>query len=74
MRSAGLQRQPGRPRDLLLFVGGFVLVVAAFAAVEVIGQNLVAFEVSALSVNWIVLIASGALIAVLFRPEPSTTT
>jgi hypothetical protein len=57
-----------------LFVGGFVLVVAAFAAVEVIGQNLVAFEVSALSINWIVLIASGALIAVLFRPEPSTTT
>ena len=57
-----------------LFVGGFVLVVMAFVAFDVIGQDLVAFEVSALSVNWIVLIVSGALLAVLFRHGPITTT
>ena len=50
-----------------LFVGGFVLVVTAFVAFNVIGHDLVAFEVSALSINWIVLIASAALLAVAFR-------
>jgi len=57
-----------------LFVGGFVSVVTAFVAFNVIGHDLVAFEVSALSINWIVLIASGALLAVLFRHGPVTMT
>jgi hypothetical protein len=50
-----------------LFVGGFVLAVAAFVGFWIVGGDLIAFEVSVLSINWIVLIASGVLLSVVFR-------
>jgi hypothetical protein len=50
-----------------LFIGGFVLAVAALVALSIVGRDLIAFEVSVLSINWIVLIASGVLLTVVFR-------
>ena len=50
-----------------LFVAGFGLAVAAFVGFWLVEGDLVAFEVAVLSINWIVLIASGALLAVVFR-------
>ena len=50
-----------------LFVAGFVLAVAAFVGLWVVGDDLVAFEVAVLSINWIVLIASGVLLSVVIR-------
>ena len=41
-----------------VFVAGFVLAVLAFIAFWIVGGDLIAFEVSLLSINWIVLIAS----------------
>lgn len=48
-------------------VGGFVLAVAAFIGFWIVGRDLIAFEVSVLSINWIVLIISGVLLSVAFR-------
>ena len=56
-----------------LFVAGFVLAVAAFVGFWLVGGDLVAFEVAVLSINWIVLIASGALLAVVFRRAGRST-
>lgn len=50
-----------------LFVAGFVLAVAALVGFWLVGGDLVAFEVAVLSINWIVLIASGVLLGVVFR-------
>jgi hypothetical protein len=50
-----------------LFIGGFVLTVAALVALWIVGRDLIAFEVSVLSIDWIVLIASGVLLTVVFR-------
>jgi hypothetical protein len=50
-----------------LFVGGFVLAVAAFTGFWIVGGDLIAFEVSVLSINWLVLIASGVLMSLVFR-------
>ena len=50
-----------------LFAGGVVLAVAAFIGLWFVGHDLIAFEVAVLSVNWIVLIASGVLLSVVFR-------
>lgn len=50
-----------------LFVGEFVIALIALAGFWMLGGHLVAFEVSVLSINWIVLIVSGVLLAVLFR-------
>jgi hypothetical protein len=50
-----------------LFAGGFVLAVAAFIGFWIVGGDLIAFEVSVISINWIVLIASGALLSLVFR-------
>lgn len=50
-----------------LYAGGFALAVAALVAFWVLGGDLVAFEVSVLSINWIVLAASGVLLSVVFR-------
>jgi hypothetical protein len=50
-----------------LFVGGFVLAVAAFVGFWIVGGDLIAFEVSVLSINWIVLVASGVLLGIVFR-------
>ena len=50
-----------------LFVVGFVLAVAALVALWIVGGDLIAFEVAVLSINWIVLIASGMLLSLVFR-------
>ncbi|TAK01297.1 MAG: hypothetical protein EPO36_06000 [Chloroflexota bacterium] len=50
-----------------LFVGGFVLAVAALVWFWIVGGDLIAFEVSVLSINWIVLIAAGVLLSLVFR-------
>ena len=50
-----------------LFVLSFVLAVAAFVGLAVLWHDLVAFEVTVLMIIWIVLIASGALLGVVFR-------
>ena len=50
-----------------LFVLSFVLAVAAFAGLAVLGHDLVAFEVTVLMINWVVLAASGVLLGVVFR-------
>jgi hypothetical protein len=50
-----------------LFVLSFVLAVAAFVGLAVVRRDLVAFEVTVLMINWIVLIASGLLLGVVFR-------
>ncbi len=53
-----------------LFVLGFVLAVPAFVGLALVGRDLVAFEVTVLTITWIVLIASGVLLAVVFgRPR-----
>ena len=50
-----------------LFIGDFVLAVAALLGFWIVGRDLVAFEVAVLSINWLVLIASGVLLGVVFR-------
>jgi hypothetical protein len=50
-----------------LFVLSFVLAVAAFVGLALLGHDLVAFEVTVLMIIWIVLIASGVLLGVVFR-------
>jgi hypothetical protein len=50
-----------------VFGAGFGLAVVAFVAFWLVGGDLVAFEVAVLSINWIVLIASGVLLSVVFR-------
>ena len=50
-----------------LFVLSFVLAVAAFVGLAVLGHDLIAFEVTVLMVIWIVLIASGLLLGIVFR-------
>jgi hypothetical protein len=50
-----------------LFVLSFLLAVAAFVGLAVLGHDLIAFEVTVLMINWSVLIASGVLLGVVFR-------
>ena len=50
-----------------LFVSSVGLMVVAFVGLAVVRRDLVAFEVTVLMIIWIVLIASGVLLAVVFR-------
>ncbi len=50
-----------------LFVSGFVLTAAAFIGLALLGHDLVAFEVTVLTITWSVLIASGVLLGIVFR-------
>ena len=50
-----------------LFVLSFVLAVMAFVGLALLGHDLVAFEVTVLMIIWIVLIASGVALGVVFR-------
>lgn len=50
-----------------LLVLGFVLAFAAFVVLSLLRHDLVAFEVTVLLINWIVLIVSGALVSIVFR-------
>lgn len=49
------------------FVIGFVLAVLAFVALPLAGQGIVAFEVTVLMIDWIVLIVAGVLLVLVFR-------
>jgi hypothetical protein len=49
------------------YVAGFVLAIALFIGLYVQGTDIVAFEVAILSVDWSVLIITGALLLVVFR-------
>ena len=59
----------GRPERAVraLFVLSFVAAVLAFAVRWLVQNDLVAFEVTILLINWIVLVLSGPLLAVVFR-------
>ena len=50
-----------------LFTLDFVLAVAAFVGLWLVKHDLIAFEVTILMINWLVLIISGVLLAIVFR-------
>lgn len=50
-----------------LFIGGFLVAIFALVALAVAAQDIVAFEVTILLIDWIVLIVSGALTSLSFR-------
>ena len=56
-----------------LFSLSFVLAVVAFVGLALLGHDLVAFEVTVLLITWIVLIASGVLLSVVFRRAGQST-
>ena len=73
MSAAFLFAAPGFARGRVertlrtIFILSFVLAVVAFTLPWLVQQNLVAFEVTILTINWIVLIVSGTLLSVVFR-------
>ncbi len=50
-----------------IFIAGFVVAFLFFVALGLLKYDLVAFEVTILTINWIVLIVSGVLLSVMFR-------
>lgn len=54
-----------------LFVTDFVLAVFSLGGLAVLRSDIVAFEVTILTVNWIALIVTGVMLAVLFRGAAS---
>ncbi len=46
---------------------GFILAVAAFIVLWLVMKDLIAFEVTVLMINWVVLIVSGVLLSIVFR-------
>ncbi len=50
-----------------IFISGFVVALLFFTALSLLQYDLVAFEVTILTINWIVLIISGVLLGVVFR-------
>jgi hypothetical protein len=50
-----------------IFAASFILAVVSFAALSLLSYDIVAFEVTILTINWTVLIVSGALLSVRFR-------
>jgi hypothetical protein len=50
-----------------LFVMSFVLAVGFLVGLSLLKYEIVAFEVTILTINWIVLIISGALLSVVFK-------
>ncbi len=50
-----------------IFTIGFILAAGSFIALSLLRYDIVAFEVTVLTINWIVLIVSGVLLSVLFR-------
>jgi hypothetical protein len=50
-----------------LFIASFVLAIGSYAGLSVLRYDIVAFEVTILTINWVVLIVSGALLSVLFK-------
>jgi len=50
-----------------LFVLSFVLAIGSFVIFSLLSYDIVAFEVTILTINWIVLIVSGILLSILFK-------
>jgi hypothetical protein len=50
-----------------LFVASFILAIVSFTVLSLLKYDIVAFEVTILTINWTVLIVSGILLSVLFR-------
>ena len=50
-----------------LFVASFVVAVGSFVGLSLLGYSIVAFEVTIIAINCIVLVVSGALLSVVFR-------
>lgn len=50
-----------------IFIAGFVVAVLFFTALSLLNYDLVAFEVTILTINWIVLIVSGVLLSIVLR-------
>jgi hypothetical protein len=50
-----------------LFTASSVLAVVFLVGLSLLGYDLVAFEVTILTINWTVLIISGAMLSVLFK-------
>jgi hypothetical protein len=54
-----------------LFVASFILAIVSFTVLSLLKYDIVAFEVTILTINWTVLIVSGILLSVLFRRSRS---
>jgi hypothetical protein len=50
-----------------IFIAGFVVAVLFFTALSLLNYDLIAFEVTILTINSIVLIVSGVLLSIVFR-------
>lgn len=50
-----------------LFIASFVLAITSFVILSLLRYDIVAFEVTILTINWIVLIVSGILLSIIFR-------
>jgi hypothetical protein len=50
-----------------LFSISFILAIAFFIVFSLLNYDIVVFEVAILTINWLVLIVSGALLSILFR-------
>jgi len=50
-----------------LFIASFLLAIGSYLGLSLLRYDIVAFEVTILTINWVVLIVSGALLSVLFR-------
>jgi hypothetical protein len=56
-----------------VFVTSFVLAIGSLAFFSLIGYDIIAFEVTILTINWIVLIVSGALLSIIFKRAGSAS-
>jgi len=56
-----------------LFVTSFVLAIGSLTVFSLSGYDIIAFEVTILTINWIVLIVSGALLSIIFKRAGSTS-
>jgi hypothetical protein len=50
-----------------LFIASFVLAIASYVGLSLLKYDIAAFEVTILTINWVVLIVSGALLSALFK-------
>ena len=56
-----------------VFVTSFVLAIGSLAFFSLLGYDIIAFEVTILTINWIVLIVSGALLSIIFERAGSAS-
>jgi hypothetical protein len=54
-----------------LFIADFVLAAGSFVVLSLMRYDLIAFEVTVITINWLVLIISGVLLSILFRQAGS---